>query len=238
MMDPKLMEILKKAKAIDTAAAEKSGEKRTPTRKSNQVNKNYFDSPDTQYLTAEQVEGKNIPTPSSSGGLFDQIGVTEQPSMGSITAPVVDRINVNSPAYNDSVKKSKLPEAIQRAMLENPIPQPDGLLGGVPEEFIREINPQINEGYNNEDDFYENPTQPSVKSREIPRTQPSSGQDFNESEIRKMIAQEIAKALPTIVENYFDKRVIKENVQFKAGETTFSGTVSPLPKKKRTKKNI
>ena len=47
-----------------------------------------------------------------------------------------------------------------------------------------------------------------------------------------MIAQEIAKALPRIIEDYFDKRVIKENVSFKAGDTTFSGTVSPLPKKR------
>jgi hypothetical protein len=50
-----------------------------------------------------------------------------------------------------------------------------------------------------------------------------------------MIAEEIAKALPVVIEDYFDKRVLKENVQFKAGNTTFSGTVSPLPKK-RTKK--
>ena len=32
------------------------------------------------------------------------------------------------------------------------------------------------------------------------------------NQIRKMIAEEIAKALPSIVEKYFDKKMIKENV--------------------------
>jgi hypothetical protein len=156
-------------------------------------------------------------------------------------------MDVNSPAYTNSVKNSKLPEAIQKAMLENPIPQPNGLTS-VPEEFIKQINPnrgmvneviqtpKSHEIYSDDDerDFYEHPIEPQVRSREIPRTQPHVMEttDLGVGEIRKMIAQEIAKALPRIIEDYFDKRVIKENVSFKAGDTTFSGTVSPLPKKR------
>lgn len=258
MMDPKLMAILKKAKAVDTATAQKQGEKRTPTRRPNQVDRNYFDGPETQYLTAEQVQsqgGSAVGFPSTSsgggGGLFDQMGIGDTPSVGGgTTVPVVDRMNVNSPAYANSVKNSKLPEAIRNAMLENPIPQPTGLTD-VPEEFIKELNPNrgmINErtqipdlpevySESDEREYYNHPIQPQVKPREIPRTQPHVVEttDLGEGEIRKMIAQEIAKALPKIIEAYFDKRVIKENVSFKAGDTTFSGTVSPLPKK-RTKR--
>lgn len=254
-MDPKLMAILQKAKAVDSAAAQKSGEKRTPTRP--QVDRSYFDGPETEFLTAEQVQRRGgtptaFPTTSQSsgGGLFDQMGISESTPMGGgVTSTVVDRMNVESPAYASSVKKSKLPEAIQKAMLETPIPQPDGVLG-VSEDFIKKINPNagmINERthipelptvYNEGDerDFYNHPIQPQVKPREIPRTQPHVVEttDLSEGDIRKMIAQEIAKALPKIIEDYFDKRVIKENVSFKAGDTTFSGTVSPLPRK-RTK---
>ena len=247
------MAILQKAKAVDTATAKKTGEKRTPTRR--QVDRDYFDGPEPEYLTSEQVQMRGgMPTsfPSTSnkggGGLFDQMGISDSPSVGGgMTTPVVDRMNVNSPAYANSVKNSKLPEAIQKAMLESPIPQPTGLTD-VPEEFIKQINPNrgmINErtqipdlpevySEGDERDFYQHPIQPQVKPREIPRTQPHVVEttELGEGEIRKMIAQEIAKALPRIIEDYFDKRVIKENVSFKAGDTTFSGTVSPLPKKR------
>jgi hypothetical protein len=258
MMDPKLMAILKKAKAVDSATAQKQGEKRTPTRRPNQVDRSYFDEPETQYLTSEQVQAQGgtasgFPSTPSGGGLFDQMGISDTPSMGGgMSAPVVDRMDVNSPAYTSSVKNSGLPDAIQKAMLESPIPQPTGLTD-VPEDFIKEINPNkgmINErsqipdlpevyDEGDERDFYQHPIQPQVAPREIPRTQPHVVEttDLGEGEIRKMIAQEIAKALPTIIEQYFDKRVLKENVSFKAGNTTFSGTVSPLPKKRTKKRN-
>jgi hypothetical protein len=201
-----------------------------------------------QLVTAEQAMdmGANLggsPQP-SGGGLFDQMGIGGGSDAG---APVVDRMDVNSPTYQSSIENSKLPPAIKEAMKSNPIPQPDGLGGvDIDPEFLAEINPkmkqqsqqQITEVYseNDERDFFEHPIQPQIKDREIPRTQPSltEGTVTNAGSIRKMIAEEIAKALPKVIEDYFDKRVIKENVQFKAGNTTFSGTVSPLPKK-RTK---
>jgi len=242
-MDPKLMAILKKAKAIDTVAEQKFGGGKKPSH-----DRDYFDAPEPQYLTSEQVNHGGIPTgkqtSSYSGGLYDQIGVSESSGGGH---PVVDRLDVNSPMYSDSVKKSKLPEAIQKAMLETPIPQPSGLTD-VSEDFIKELNPhmgvmnenthrqpimEVDYSEDDEKDIYAHPIQPQTKQREIPRTQPSPSQ-FNENQIRSFIAEEIYKALPKVIEDYFDKRVIKENVQFKAGDTTFSGTVSPLPKK-RTK---
>jgi hypothetical protein len=36
---------------------------------------------------------------------------------------------------------------------------------------------------------------------------------LNENVIRQMIAEEISKALPSIVEKYFDKKMIQENVK-------------------------
>jgi hypothetical protein len=56
--------------------------------------------------------------------------------------------------------------------------------------------------------------------------------NIDEKYLRKLIASELTKALPKIIENYFDSRLVKENVQFKAGNTIFSGTVMPMPKVK------
>jgi hypothetical protein len=252
MMDPKLAAILQRAKAVDTAVAQKNGEARikqpTPTR-------GMFDdtTDNIQYLSEHELPTHartNTSTPQSSGGgLFDQIGGFDGGDGSQTSGPIVDRMNPSSPAYKTSVENSKLPEAIRLAMLENPIPQPSGVTD-VNEDFIKQINPNygqqprmITETQNqpiydelDEDDFYEHPIQPHVKPRELPRTQPHVTE--NVGDIRKMIAEEISKALPSIIEQYFDKRLIKENVQFQAGSTTFSGTVSPLPKKGTNKRKM
>jgi hypothetical protein len=255
-MDPKLAAILKKAKAIDSATAQKNGETRRPTQRQTPVNRDYFDEPEVEYLQEGQVPTQSIPSSGGGGGLFDQMGVSSGGS-GPTSVPLAERMDVNSDAYTSSVESSNLPPAIMKAMLDTPIPMGDGLGGtSVSEEFIKEINPnmgrtqvpelpQIQEqqfdSYNEEDegDYYSHPIQETqVKPREIPNTQRRPVVEHTEvgtSEIRTMIAQEIAKALPKVIEQYFDKRVLKENVSFKAGNTTFSGTVSPLPKK-RTKK--
>lgn len=246
MMDPKLAAILQKAKAVDNAVAQKNGEVRI---KQPSPSRSMFDDipNDINYLSEHELPPhvrSGGQRPQSGGGLFDQIG----DSMGGgQTTPVADRMNPESPAYRSSVENSKLPEAIRLAMLENPIPQPSGVTD-VDEDFIRQINPNYGQQpqarmitesvYNEEDesDFYEHPIQPNIKQREIPRTQPHVQE--NVGDIRKMIAEEIAKALPSIIEQYFDKRLIKENVQFQAGSTTFSGTVSPLPKKGANKRKM
>jgi hypothetical protein len=254
MMDPKLAAILKKAKAVDSATAQKNGEVRKPTRQAT-VNRGYFDEPEVEYLHEGQVPNNVTPSKGGSGGLFDQMGVSSGGGSGPTTPTVVDRMDVNSSSYTTSVESSNLPPAIMKAMLDSPIPMGDTMGGtGVSEEFIREINPNMGrtqvpelppiqeqyDSYDEEDegDYYSHPIQEQPRAREIPRTQPRQvveHTEVGESEIRRMIAQEIAKALPVVIEQYFDKRVLKENVSFKAGDTTFSGTVSPLPKK-RTKK--
>jgi hypothetical protein len=253
-MDPKLAAILMKAKAVDTATAQKNGETRKPTRKAAPVNRDYFNEPEMEYLTEAPT---HTPTGGGGGGLFDQMGVSGGgPSGGGPSTPsVVDRMDVNSAAYESSVNNSNLPPAIMKAMLDSPIPMGEGVGGTeITEEFMNKINPNMGrtqvpelpqveqyDSYDEEDEgeYYSHPIQEQqVRPREIPNTQRRVVEhtEVGESEIRKMIAQEIAKALPVVIEQYFDKRVLKENVSFKAGNTTFSGTVSPLPKKRTKKK--
>jgi hypothetical protein len=258
-MDDKMMAILMKAKAVDNATAQKSGEKRTPTRRNTPaapVNRDYFDEPEVEYLSEAPV---HTSAPSSGGGgLFDQMGVSGGGSGGGPTStPLAERMDSGSSAYKSSVESSGLPPAIMQAMLDNPIPIGDGGTG-VSEDFIKKINPnmggtsipelpQLQEQQFNsydesdEGEYYSHPIkEEKVRPRDVPNTQRRPVTEHTEvgtSEIRKMIAQEIAKALPVVIEQYFDKRVLKENVSFKAGDTTFSGTVTPLPKKRTKKRN-
>lgn len=129
-----------------------------------------------------------------SSGLHESMGsIPPQPT------PPKNLIQPGSENYSKRVKESKLPPEIQRAMLDNPIQQADmpGTFS-MNEETIKEINPNYGE-------------QPNFTPSNEPigvETNPT----VDNSQIRKMIAEEIAKALPSIVEKYFDKKMIKENV--------------------------
>ena len=87
-------------------------------------------------------------------------------------------------------------------MLENPIPQPDmpGTFS-MDEETIKEINPNYGKTHINE----------TIQNVEMVKDPTQKG--FDTHVLKKMIAEEIAKALPSIVERYFDKKMIKENIE-------------------------
>jgi len=182
-MDPKLKAILMKAKAIDQAA------------------KKYDTVP------SDVLESRVSSRTSSGGGLMDQV-------IGESAGSSYNPIDVNSEMYKERVTSSKLPPEIQRAMMENPIPQAS-MVDQISEDDIRDLNPM---SYSEEDEYEVNSRsrQISPKKRIVETPQPksvSSESSISSSQIRKMIAEEIAKALPGIIENYFDKKVIQENMR-------------------------
>jgi hypothetical protein len=192
-MDPRLLEVLKKAKQVDKAAEKfDSG----TTKKSN-----------TSGLM-EQMDGHQL------------ISAEQMSSMGgnvmSNTAPAVSRADVNSPDYENKVKNSKLPPAVAKAMLKTPIPQPDAVSTNISEDDIREINP--NYGKNVMEEYSDNDEHDFMtEQRHTPKSrvveQPNRGGGISEAQVRKMIAEEISRALPKILESYFDKKIIKENMK-------------------------
>jgi hypothetical protein len=180
-MNPKLLEVLKKAKEVDQRAKK-------------------FDSTDSTTLEASVNSRKTTPTMSESMGNTNMISqqqmMVEQPTQVSRPTPKVD---VNSETYKQRVKESNLPPEIMKAMLDTPIQQPDSPgTFSMDEEAIKQINPNYGKQVVSESTI----TPPSPKNNSI-----------DESLMRKMIAEEIAKALPSIVENYFDKKMIKENIE-------------------------
>ena len=180
-MNPKLLEVLKKAKQVDQRAKK-------------------FDSTDSATLEASVNSRKTTPTMSESMGNTNMISqqqmMVEQPTQVSRPIPKVD---VNSETYKQRVKESNLPPEIMKAMLDTPIQQPDSPgTFSMDEEAIKQINPNYGKQVVSESTI----TPPSPNNYSI-----------DESLMRKMIAEEIAKALPSIVENYFDKKMIKENIE-------------------------
>jgi hypothetical protein len=217
-MNPQLLEILKKAKAVDKAA--QKFDNGAPKRSQSAGLMNEIDG--TKLISAEEAGM------SHSGGNM----------MNNSTQSFTVKKDVQSEGYKKAVTGSKLPPAIQKAMLENPIPQPD--MGfDVDEESIRELRGDVREDngpyYNEEDevDMYEKPVRrQEVQKKRVIREEVSEPINIDEKYLRKLIASELTKALPKIIEHYFDNRLVKENVQFKAGNTIFSGTVMPMPKVK------
>jgi hypothetical protein len=202
-MNPQLLEILKKAKAIDKAAEK-------------------YDSSATKKSTTT--------------GLMDMVGTSSGMMEESYSTPVNIKKEVGTDNYNQAVKNSKLPPAIQKAMLENPIPQPSDTGFDVDEDTIRALREGEGPSYQEDDeiDMYKKPVRRAETQRKRPINENVSQEVVNidEKYLRKLIASELTKALPKIIENYFDSRLVKENVQFKAGNTIFSGTVMPMPKVK------
>lgn len=186
-MDPKLKAILQKAKEIDIKARK-------------------YDSVDTSVL--ESNVNSRVNNNGSDSGLYDQIGTKQSAVMSETTTQVKPNISSDSKNYNQRVKESKLPPEIMKAMLDNPIPQPDmpGTFS-MDEETIKEINP--NYGKEVVNTISESRTHTQTPHSRRPNPQPT----LSEASTRKMIAEEIAKALPSIVEKYFDKKMIQENIE-------------------------
>lgn len=184
-MDPKLLEILKKAKQVDERA------------------KKY----DSGEVVATNKTSNRTPGLTESVGVYDEMSTVQTPKKSV-------QVDVNSETYKERVKSSKLPPEIQKLMLENPIPQVDSPgTFSMPEEMIKEVNPNYGSQNNySEDDEYDFMTEQKHTVKQS-KQQSQKTNTVDTQTIRKMIAEEIAKALPSIVEKYFDKKMIQENVK-------------------------
>ena len=147
----------------------------------------------------DTVNKTNMPTNNttqSSSGMYEQM------NMGTQITNTAQQIKPGTETYNKRVTESKLPPEIQKAMLETPIQQADmpGTFS-LDEEAIKEINPKYGRPHINE----------TIQNVEMVKGPTQKG--FDTHVLKKMIAEEIAKALPSIVERYFDKKMIKENIE-------------------------
>lgn len=125
-----------------------------------------------------------------------------------------------------NLNTTKMPKEIVQAMLENPIQTPDSPYHTfeLNEDFLSEINPESTKKVNKQKTV--NPVQ------RLAETKRNSMVGLTEDEVRKIVRDEMQE----IIFEYFDQRVIKEDIQIKVGNTIFSGKLSPLPSKKSARK--
>lgn len=126
---------------------------------------------------------------------------------------------------------TKMPKEIVQAMIENPISVPDTPFHTfeLTEDFVQDINPEIARKQAIKTQPQKRTTNPVQRLAETKR---SSMIGLTEEEVRQIVRDEMQE----IIYEYFDQRVIKEDIQIKVGNTIFSGKLSPLPSKKSVKR--
>lgn len=126
-----------------------------------------------------------------------------------------------------NLNTTKMPKEIVQAMLENPIQVPESPYHTfeLNEDFLSEINPDIAK----KQPIKQKSTNPAQRLAETKR---NSVIGLTEDEVRQIVRDEMQE----IIYEYFDQRVIKEDIQIKVGNTIFSGKLSPLPSKKSARK--
>ena len=112
----------------------------------------------------------------------------------------------------------KLPESIRKAMIDNPIPQIQGV--SIFDDSL------INEIANSGEDSFEDEiiTTKNIK----PKSQKMVNENFDYSKIMSIIEEVVDRK----IKEYYDTKLMSESVQIKVGNTIFSGNLKPLPKKK------
>jgi len=120
-----------------------------------------------------------------------------------------------------NLEKSKMPDFIKQAMIEEPIdipesPYPSFSIDDVP-ELVQE-NTQYEE------------------RQGLP--QHHTNTPINENVIRKIVKEEIEDVVRDVIEEYLDKSLVTEDIKIKIGDTIFGGQLKPLPKKKKTKRRV
>ena len=185
----RLKDILTKSKAVMKKTEEQLGS--TNTRNGN-----------TTYVN----EGEEKEMPNLTEQFTQKYGMTD----GKLSKSVAPK-GGNYP----NMSKSKMPDAIKKAMMENPIDIPENpfSVGG----FELEDVPELVE-------------QPKQMVRETVETKTTN---IDTNTIRQIVREEIEDVVRGVVSEYLDKSLVTEDIQIKVGETIFSGNLKPLPKKKR-----
>jgi len=172
--------------------------------------------------TEEQLGSTN-----TRNGNTTYVNEGEEKEMPNLTEQFTQKYGMADGKLNKSVapkggnypnmSKSKMPDAIKKAMMENPIDIPENpfSVGG----FDLEDVPELVE-------------QPKQMVRESVETQTTN---IDTDTIRQIVREEIEGVVRDVVGEYLDKSLVTEDIQIKVGETIFSGNLKPLPKKSKKK---
>ena len=117
-------------------------------------------------------------------------------------------------------EKSKMPDFIKQAMIDNPIDIPETPYHTFELDDVSDLV--------NESKQYE--------QKQTPPKQQKTNSPINESVIRKIVREEIEGVVRNVIEEYLDNSLVTEDIQIKVGNTTFSGNLKPLPQKRNKRR--
>ena len=128
----------------------------------------------------------------------------------------------------DKINQSKLPDAIKRAMIENPIPE-ISLNDSLDMDFVNKTR-KLMEADGTIPVKRTTKSNTLNESRQVP-TQQTGSRQINESSLEKMIESTIRRVLDeklTQILNAQDAVAINENLVIKVGESLFSGKITKV----------
>jgi len=117
-------------------------------------------------------------------------------------------------------EKSKMPEFIKQAMIEEPIDIPETPYHTFELDDVSDL---VNENKQH-------------IQKQTPQKQQKQNTNINENVIRKIVREEIEGVVRDVIEEYLDNSLVTEDIQIKVGNTTFSGNLKPLPKKRKRRR--
>lgn len=112
----------------------------------------------------------------------------------------------------------KLPEVVRKAMLENPIPRANSV-SIFDDSLINEIANSGNDNLIEEEIITTRNIKPIKKKNIV--------ENLNDPNLISIIEEIVDKKF----KEYYDSKLVSENIQIKVGSTVFSGNLKPLPKK-------
>ena len=115
-------------------------------------------------------------------------------------------------------EKSKMPDFIKQAMIEEPIDIPETPYHTFELDDVSDL---VNENKSH-------PQKQTLTKKRNTNT--------NEKDIRKIVREEIEGVVRDVIEEYLDKSLVTEDIQIRVGGTTFSGNLKPLPNKRKRRK--
>jgi hypothetical protein len=176
--------------------------------KSSKINKNKRKVIEEDYDTSEFIDDDYMPEIPSKTANY-------QPKERSSTSSSATKLSEEQRIKN----LERLPESIRMAMVQNPIPQVQGL-SIFDDSLINEI---AGSGKNNLIEEQEVITTKNIR----PKSSKITPESFDYSKIVGIIEEVVDRK----IKEYYDSKLMSENVQIRVGNTTFSGNLKPLPKK-------
>lgn len=121
-----------------------------------------------------------------------------------------------------NLEKSKMPDVIKKAMIDNPIDIPE--------------NPYHTFELDDVSDLLDTGNHQEYKHEEKIKNKPlteNTSLNLNDTVIRKIVKEEMENVVRSVIEEYFEKSLVTEDIQIRVGGTTFSGKLKPLPNKRK-----